>query len=168
MGIPVEQIHAFIAAEDDVAPAPNLRAFLQQHGPGVRSLTTNYAAEFWRGDAQRLPKGVLYYSFRAVISDEAENLPFSNALFHALLERAGETVPYNDMQVRLENQSLGDPLTDSEIVAPVAEGNHWQWQLATGIVPEAVMPARMTDRIPHRELLVAYFQTLAEAGLLTD
>jgi len=166
MGVPVDELHAFIAAEDDVAPAPDLRSFLEQHLPGVRSLTTEYTRRFWASDAQQLPKTVLYYSFRAAISNELENLPLSNKLFHALLERAGDTIPYNDMQVRLENQALGGPVAEVEVVGPVAEGNHWQWQLASGIVPEHVMPGRMTDRIPHREILVAYFETLAEVGLI--
>ena len=49
---------------------------------------------------------------------------------------------------------------------PVAEGNHWQWELATGAVGEAVMPAHMTDRIPHRELMLSYAQLLFELDLL--
>jgi len=166
MGLPVESLAEFIAAEDSIAAAPTVQAFFSAHTPGVQSLSTEVAAEFWRDRADALPSDTLYYSFRSVISDPDENLPFSNRLFFSLLERAGESVPYNDMQVRLENQSLGGSVADLEVVGPVAEGNHWQWELATGAVPESVMPAEMTSKIPHREFMVAYFQTLTEAGLL--
>ncbi len=166
MGIPVESLADFIAAEDSIAAAPTVKDFFAAHTPGVQSLSTPVAAEFWRERADALPRDTLYYSFRSVISDPVENLPLSNKLFFALLERAGESEPYNDMQVRLENQELGGRVADIEVVGPVAEGNHWQWELATGAVPEAVMPAEMTEKIPHREFMVAYFQTLAEAGLL--
>jgi hypothetical protein len=98
-------------------------------------------------------------------SDSSANLPSSNRLFHALLERAGEHRPYNDMQVRLDNQILGGPVADLEVASPVAEGNHWQWELATGAVPESTMPVDMTDRIRHRELLVGHYQTLVELGV---
>ncbi len=168
MGIPVEALGEFIAAEDSIAAAPTVKDFFAAHTPGVQSLSTEVAARFWRERADSLPRDTLYYSFRSVISDTAENLPLSNRLFFSLLERAGESVPYNDMQVRLENQRLGGSVADVEIQGPVAEGNHWQWELATGAVPETVMPAEMTSKIPHREFMVAYFQTLAEAGLLLD
>ncbi len=166
MGLPVEALAEFIAAEDSIAAAPTVQAFFGAHTPGVQSLSTEVAARFWRERADALPNDTLYYSFRSVISDPTENLPLSNRLFFSLLERAGESVPYNDMQVRLENQRLGGAIADMEVVGPVAEGNHWQWELATGAVPESVMPAEMTSKIPHREFMVAYFQTLTEAGLL--
>ena len=168
MGMPVEALADFIEAEDSIAEAPTLQAFFTAHTPGVLSLSTAVAARFWEERANSLPRDTMYYAFRSVISDPQANLPPSNQLFFSLLERAGERVPYNDMQVRLENQRLGGPVADVEIVGPVAEGNHWQWELATGAVPSAVMPAEMTDKIPHREYMVAYFQTLAEIGLLLD
>lgn len=166
MGLPVEALAEFISAEDSIAAAPTVQAFFGAHTPGVQSLSTEVAARFWRERADALPSDTLYDSFRSVISDPTENLPLSNRLFFSLLERAGESVPYNDMQVRLENQRLGGAIADMEVVGPVAEGNHWQWELATGAVPESVMPAEMTSKIPHREFMVAYFQTLTEAGLL--
>jgi hypothetical protein len=47
---------------------------------------------------------------------------------------------------------------------PLAEGNHWRWELATGAVPEETMPAEMTERTPHREILVGYCQAVIELG----
>lgn len=167
MGIPVEQLQAWILAESEINSAPsNLTDFFDAHAPGVASLTTKEASAFWTDYGTSLPTDILYTSFRSVISDTSANLPLSNKLFHSLLERAGGDIPYNDMQVRLENQSLGGPVGGVEIVMPVAEGNHWQWELATGAVNEATMPADMTDRIPHRALLTAYVQALYEVGLL--
>jgi pimeloyl-ACP methyl ester carboxylesterase len=52
------------------------------------------------------------------------------------------------------------------LYGPLAEANHWQWELATGAMPESAMPAAMSDRIQHRELLLAYSQTLYEMGVL--
>ncbi len=164
MGVPLGTLQAFIEAEDGVSAAPDLRSFFERHLPGIASLSTAKAAEFWSERASQLPRNTLYYSFRSVITDTSANLPSSNILFHALLERAGESRPYNDMQVRLDNQSLGDPISGSEVLSPVAEGNHWQWELATGAVPESTMPADMTDRIPHRALLVGYYQAIVELG----
>lgn len=164
MGVPLASLEAFIEAEDGVSNAPDLRSFFERHLPGIASLSTAEANAFWSQRASELPQHALYYSFRTAISDASANLPSSNRLFHALLERAGERRPYNDMQVRLDNQILGGPVADLEVMSPVAEGNHWQWELATGAVPESTMPADMTERIPHRELLVGYYQTLVELG----
>jgi len=165
MGVPVGTVNQFIAAEDQVSNAPSLREFFLRHLPGIESLTTNTSDSFWAQRSSELPQNTLYYSFRSVISDTSANLPPSNALFHSHLGRIDSQVPYNDMQVRLKNQSLGDSVAQLEVVGPVAEGNHWQWELATGAVPEDTMPASMTDRIPHREILVGYFQTLVEFGV---
>ncbi|RLB57224.1 MAG: hypothetical protein DRJ42_01080 [Deltaproteobacteria bacterium] len=165
MGIPVTDLETWIGAEDDIAAAPTMTEFFVAHLPGVGSLTTVEAEAFWAEHGEDLPQHVLYTAFRSVITDTWANLPLSNGLFHALLERAGGATPYNDMQVRLENQRLGGPVAEVEIVMPVAEGNHWQWELATGAVDEQTMPADMTDRIPHRSLLTAYAQTLYEVGL---
>jgi hypothetical protein len=68
--------------------------------------------------------------------------------------------------VRLENQALGGPLAGVEAVGRVAEGNHWQWPLVTGNVEEAIMPAEMTDRIPHAAQAAGLFETLNDIGLL--
>ena len=164
MGVPLASLQSFIEAEDGVSAAPDLRRFFERHLPGIASLSTAEAAEFWDKRAGERPRTTLYYSFRSVISDTDANLPASNQLFHSLLERAGGDRPFNDMQVRLDNQKLGGPIADLEIIGPLAEGNHWQWELATGAVPEETMPAEMTDRIPHRELLVGYYQAVIELG----
>jgi hypothetical protein len=166
MGIPLAELERFIAEEDGIAAAPDLTSFFRSHLPGIRSLTIEGGSGFYRDRAGELPRHVLYLSFRSVISDRNRNLPPSNALFYDLLRRAGDTEPHNDMQVLLTNQSLGGPIADLEIRSAVAEGNHWQWELVTGAVPENVMPAEMTDRIPQRALLVGYYQALAEVGLL--
>lgn len=164
MGVPLDSLQAFIEAEDGVSNAPDLRSFFERHLPGVASLSTTETQRFWDERGADLPRTTLYYSFRSAISDTDANLPSSNALFHSLLERAGGDRPYNDMQVRIDNQSLGGAVADLEVVSPVAEGNHWQWELPTGAVPESTMPAEMTDRIPHRELLVGHYQALLELG----
>ncbi len=168
MGIPSDELQGFIEAEDGVDAAPTKLDFLRRHLPGVRSLTTKAADAFWSERAAGLPRHVVYLSFRSVITDDGANLPPSNALFWHLLKRAGGAAPFNDMQVLLTHQRIGGPVADLEVTSPVAEGNHWQWELATGAVPPTVMPEDMTDRIPHRELLVGYYQAIAELGLLTD
>ncbi len=166
LGLTQEELQAFIAAEDEVEPVTTLRAFYHRHRPGIRSLSTRGASEFWNNDAAALPREALYLSFRTMITRVDENLPSSNGLFYELLTRAGGQNPYNDMQVRTINQRLAGPVADIEVVSPVAEGNHWQWHLAQGAVTEPMMPAAMTAKIPHRALFVAYYQTLVEAGLL--
>jgi hypothetical protein len=70
------------------------------------------------------------------------------------------------MQVRLSNHALGGRLADHEVVMPAAEGNHWQWVMTAGQVPELLMPADMIDRVPQTALAVAYAQTLFEIGLV--
>ncbi len=166
MGVPLDQLESFIAAEDGVSAAPNLRAFFQRHAPGVRSLTTGAAREFWAEHGSALPTNIPYLSWRAVITDKRRNLPGSNALFHALLSRSSPRRPYNDMQVRLENQLDGGPIAATEIAGPVGEGNHWQWVVADGAVPPALMPASMTEWTPHREMVLSYYQSLNDLGLL--
>jgi hypothetical protein len=54
----------------------------------------------------------------------------------------------------------------SEVLSPVAEGNHWQWVLADGAVPQQLMAPHMTQRMPHRELLLSYFQALLDSGVI--
>ncbi len=166
MGVPVDDLADFVEDEAAIVGGDSLADFLRAHRPGVESLGTSRARDFWTEHGDDLPRSTLYYSFRSVISQPDANLPSSNALFFSMLEQVGGQIPYNDMQVRLDNQSYGGPIADLEIEGPVAEGNHWQWELTSGALPEAVMPASMTDRIPHRALMVAYFQTLAEVGLL--
>lgn len=166
MGVPVDDLQRFIAAEDEISPAPDLRAFLIGHRPGVDSLTTHKADQFWATHGARLPKSTLYVSFRSVISKPDLNLPRSNGLFYALLGRVTPYRPWNDMQVRLENQSFGGPLSSVEVVGRVAEGNHWQWQLADGAVPPAVMDPDMTRRTPDVDMLLAHYQALQDAGFV--
>ncbi len=168
MGIAGEDIDRFLNAEDALAPAPDLASFFGGHVPGVASLTTEGSAQFWADSGSALPTSMLYVTFAAVISDPDRNLPASNALFWHLLRRAGGSNSFNDMQVRLPNQRLGGPLRAVEVQLPVAEGNHWQWELSTKDVPAAVMPPEMVERIPHVELMVAWLQTLTELDLLTD
>ncbi len=165
-GVPVTELQAFFAAEDKIAPAPSLKHFLIGHLPGVRSLTTIDANKFWTEMGGKLPKHVTYHSFRSVITKPFSNLPPSNALIHALLNIAGGKNPYNDMQVRLQNQSLGGPIADQEVVGRVAEGNHWQWELSPGDVPDAVMSEKMIADMPRNGLLLGHLQALAEVGIV--
>jgi len=156
---------AEMAAVDPNATLEIVREFLRGHIAGVRSLGTAEAEAFWKNRGAALPRGIVYTSFRSAISDTEKNLPPSNAVFYHLLTHAGGDAPYNDMQVLLAKQSLGGPLADREVMLPVAEGNHWQWEYTEGQM-DALMPAHMTERARQRELLVAYAQSLFEAGLL--
>jgi pimeloyl-ACP methyl ester carboxylesterase len=170
-GLPVDDlaaIQAFIQAEDGVEEAADWISFFGRHADGIYSLSTKAADAFWQSAERggKLPVDVLYLSFTSIITDEDENLPLSNKLFFDLLERAGGKKPYNDMQVRLDNQRLRAPASAVTVSLPVAEGNHWQWELAPGAVPEATMPREMADRIPHRELMVALYQALHEIGVV--
>jgi pimeloyl-ACP methyl ester carboxylesterase len=165
MGIPVGDLEAFIAAEDAIAPAATLGDFFRTHLPGVRSLTTADAASFWKGPAHALPQGTLYFAFRSAITDR-KNLPLSNWINYEILRRAGGFYHFNDMQMRLANQSLGGAVEDREVVGRLAEGNHWQWELLPGDVPESVMPSEMVERIPHEAMFVAHLRAVAEIGLL--
>ena len=166
MGVPFETFDQWLAAEEGVAASSTLREFLRNHLPGVESITTAAADRLWRRHGHDLPTSVLYTSFRSVVSNSKKNLPSSNILFYHLLRRAGKENPHNDMQVRLSNQSMGGPVREREVVMPVAEGNHWQWELATGALQPSLMPPEMTERIPHRELMASYAQLLFELGLL--
>ena len=136
------------------------------HLDGIRSLTTIEAAEFWDTRGVELPRHTLYTSFRSVISDADRNLPISNRLFFKMLERVGGTNPFNDMQVRLPNQSIGGSVADREVELAVAEGNHWQWELNTDDVDPNLMPAHMSERTPQTSLALAYFKTLFELGIV--
>ena len=163
MGIPVDSLDGWLDPNDRTT---TLRDFLKEHVPGVRSLTTVAAAEFWATRAHQLPRTALYTSFRSAITDPDRNLPASNALFYGLLNRAGGDAPYNDMQVLLTKQSLGGPIADLETILPVAEGNHWQWQYTAGQMDERLMPADMTARIPQLAWMVGYAETLHDLGVL--
>jgi hypothetical protein len=151
------------------APTTALRTLadrLRQHVAGWRSLTTGGSRTFWDERGDELPSATLYTTFRSVITDVRANLPISNGALYATLAVAGGTDPYNDMQVRLSNHALAGPLVDREVVMPAAEGNHWQWVMTAGQVPELLMPPDMVERIPQPALAVAYVQALFEVGLL--
>jgi pimeloyl-ACP methyl ester carboxylesterase len=151
------------------APIVALRALadaLREQLAGWRSLTTYGSRDFWSARGDQLPTTPLYTSFRSVITDQRANLPLSNLALYAALAVAGGADPYNDMQVRLSNHALGGRLADHEVVMPAAEGNHWQWVMTAGQVPELLMPADMIDRVPQTALAVAYAQTLFEIGLV--
>jgi len=164
MGAPIHDVDEFLESEG--LEGGSLSDFLLKRVDGVRSLSTYEAVNFWSEAADTLPGDVLYLSFRSIVSDPDRNLPASNALFYQAIRRAGGRRPQNDMQVRLVNQRLGGPLSRVEVVGPVAEGNHWQWQMNPDELPEYVMPDAMFEGIPRSELLLAYYQTLNEAGIL--
>jgi hypothetical protein len=165
MGVPVDQPEQFVQTEDGVAGATDLTEYFKRHAPGVKSMATDSAKQFWTQKASTLPQDTLYVSFRSAITDIDNNLPaVSSNMFH-LLKTAVAQEPTNDMQVRLANQSLGGSIATSEIMLPVAEGNHWQWAINAGALPEAVMPRAMVDRIPQRELMLSYYQTLRDIDL---
>lgn len=166
MGVPVDDLTDFIEAEDSVSVAQDLISFFFRHLAGLQSLTLASADAFWAQRGNQLPSHALYTSFASIITDEDRNLPTSNLAFFALLERAGDTVPYNDMQVRLPSQRLRAPIDTLEVRLPVAEGNHWQWALTPGAVAEAIMPREMAERIPQAELLAGYFQALHDVGIV--
>lgn len=166
MGLPERELSHFLAAEQSVEPVNSLHEFLVQHRGGVRSLTTSQAALFWRDQAPALPTDTLFVSYRSIVRQPKNNLPASNCLTYQLLNRVDPVDPYNDMQVRLVNQSLGGAVADREVVEPVAEGNHWQWKLAPTDLPEFIMPREMTEHLPARELFLAHYQALHDVGLL--
>lgn len=161
-GLSLEQLAQWLREEG----APSLGKLLRDRVEGIRSLGTTYADEFWARDAKQVPRTPLYASFRAIITDPGRNLPTSNSPLYAFINTLKPHNPYNDMQVRLSSQQLGGSLTSYEVLGPVAEGNHWQWALVPGDVPDMAMPRRMTQGIPHSELLLAYYATFAEIGLL--
>jgi pimeloyl-ACP methyl ester carboxylesterase len=130
---------------------------------GLESLTTTWAADFWRQQGAHLPRWATWLVFRSDITD-SRDLPLSNWFFYQWLKRVDPAYPENDMQVRLANQRLGPPLEDLQILGPVAEGNHWQWELVPDDVPEAAMPKEMLARMPQAALFLALFETLNELG----
>jgi hypothetical protein len=140
--------------------------FLRRRVDGLRSLGTAEMARFWRERGAELPTSVLYLSFRSFIGEPWRDLPTSNAWSYALLASVDRWNRENDMQVRLVNQRLGGPLAQVEVVGPAAEGNHWQWELTSNDLSEPLEPRAMADRMPHEALLLAYYQTLHEIGLV--
>lgn len=146
----------------------DLAAFFAQRVHGLRSLSTYAAAEFWGDAAAALPEGVLALTFRSIITRPKQNLPDSNCPLFLLGRRASLERPDNDMQVRLVNQYLGGAFAETEVIEPVAEGNHWQWELNPGDVPGFIMPDEMLEGIPRAALFQAHFAALDEVGLLGD
>jgi pimeloyl-ACP methyl ester carboxylesterase len=130
---------------------------------GLQSITTTWAADFWRREGAQLPRSPTWLVFRSDITD-SRDLPLSNWFFYQWLKKVDPAYPENDMQVRLANQGLGPPLEELQILGPVAEGNHWQWELVPDDVPEAAMPKEMLARMPQAALFVALFETLNELG----
>jgi hypothetical protein len=151
----------------------NLGDVLAQKREGMVSLTTAYARKFWDGDAANIPKNApdaLFYTFRSGISrtdadPNVGNLPQAQvSLYNIIFDRGGAT-PWNDMQVRVVNHTLGGPVAPREVVSRVAEGNHWQWQLR----PDEGLPRmepEMASRTPRASIFHAYFRALAEIGLV--
>jgi len=150
----------------DDAAGTTAGEFLRRRIAGLRSLGTAETAQFWRERGARLPTTTLYLSFRSYITDVDRDLPSSNAWSYVLLRAVDARAPENDMQVRLVNHALGGPLASVEVVGPAAEGNHWQWPLTSDDLSESLEPAEMAERMPHEALLLAYYQTLHEIGLL--
>ncbi len=168
-GLVAASLRAMGAPEKDpegVAGAKSGRDYADRRLAGLRSLSTYESQNFWRTQGHALPRDILYSSFRSIITDESQNLPSSDQLFYRSLFLAGGVAPWNDMQVRLIDQHLGGPVKEREIVWPVAEGNHWQWELEPHQIPELLIPAEMLEGIPRVELLLAHIQTLAELGAL--
>jgi hypothetical protein len=154
------------ASFDDIE-GRDVGQWLRIRTDGLRSLTTGGTDQFWATHGAKLPRDAAYLTFRSVISDEKATLPQSNWLSYQVLFRASSRSPWNDMQVRLENQPLGRNVASSEVVLRVADGNHWQWALTAEDVPERLMPARMFEGIPREAMVVAQYETLAEIGVVT-
>ena len=170
-GMTLDQLKTFTEAEDDVQPATNFSQFFFQHLDGISSLTTPTAAAFWASSGLSLPQHTLYMSFRSAIvddkvSDPNSDLPASNELFYDILTGVDSKVPYNDMQVRLVNQSLNASVADREVMLPVAVGNHWLWELTPAAVPNSLMATTMFSHAHRDEMFMAFYQTLAETGIL--
>jgi hypothetical protein len=147
---------------------------MERKRAGMRSLTTSYANTFWSGPAAAIPRhapDALFFTFRSTITNtdpdpERGNLPDEQvASFNLVWDRATNPAsPFNDMQVRLENQTLGGPVAPREVTSRVAEGNHWQWQL-TATETGNHMEEEMIRRSPRNALFHAYYRALAEIGL---
>jgi hypothetical protein len=150
----------------DIDDGLTVGEFLRRREAGLRSLGTAETAQFWREHGAQLPQSTLYLSFRSFVGDSSTNLPGSNAWSWVLLSAIDRHASENDMQVRLVQQPLGGPLAGLEVVGPAAEGNHWQWELTSNDIGENLQPSEMSERMPHEALLLAYYQTLHEAGLL--
>lgn len=164
MSVPVDEFAKFMTAEG-ITQRMTVAEFLRSRMAGVESLTTNATNRFWAQNGVALPQDTLYFSFRSVISSP-DNLPRSNALFAAALNRVDPFLPWNDMQVRLVNQGLNGPLVNREVLGRVAEGNHWQWQLKDGAVPEILMPRAMSERTPDVAMITAHYLAMFDVGVV--
>ncbi len=159
------QLEALGGSFDDLSSS-TVAEWLKNHVDGIRSLTTGSAAKFWVANGARLPTNCAYLTFRSVISDEKTSLPQSNWLPYQVLFRSSTASPWNDMQVRLVNQHLGNSVEASEVVSRVADGNHWLWALTPNDVSEGMMPSHMFENAPREELVVAHYEALAELGMV--
>jgi hypothetical protein len=135
-------------------------------GRALEDQTPASAARFWAEHGNKLPRDVLYVTLRGIALYPELNVPTSNRLFFRHLRGVdGMVEPYNDMQARLSAQLLGGSVAQTEVLAKVLEGNHYQWGLARGDVSSWVMPPEMADRIPRAAHLLGYYQALHEIGL---
>jgi hypothetical protein len=166
LGVPAEQIVDGVSSVDPTLTIAAVREYLRGHLAGWRSLTTFDSSDFWAAHGAQLPRNILYTAFRTTISRPDRNLPLSNAPLHVILNQAGGAEPYNDMQVLLRTHTLGGPVADTEVILPVAEGNHWQWEFLPGQLDSALISSEMLERVPQLALVVSYGQLLFEAGLV--
>jgi hypothetical protein len=166
LAVPAERIFDGISPADPIRAVAAVREYLRGHLAGWRSLTTFDSSDFWDAHGGQLPRNILYTAFRSTISRPERNLPPSNAPLYVILAAAGGAEPYNDMQVLLRNQTLGGPVAASEVILPVAEGNHWQWEFLPGQLDPALISAEMLERVPQLALTVSYGQLLFETGLV--
>jgi hypothetical protein len=155
-----------MGAHFDDLEGSTLDVWLARHVAGLRSLTTAAAQTFWTEHGASLPGDAVYLTFRSVIVDETQELPQSNWLSYQVIARSSPAAPWNDMQVRLVNHPLGGDVAATEIVMPVANGNHWQWALTSTDVPERLMPSRMFAGVPREAMVAAQYEALAEVGLM--
>jgi len=70
------------------------------------------------------------------------------------------------MQVRLANEPLRGPVADTEVESYVTEGNHWQWHFTPREISEGMAPGWMFEGIPRAALLLSYYDTLREIGIV--
>jgi hypothetical protein len=163
-GVSADEILDGVSKLDPDQTLAAVRAYLQGHLAGWRSLTTFDSKAFWDAHGDRLPRNLLYTAFRSTISRPERNLPVSNLPLYLILTQAGGDQPYNDMQVLLKNHTLGGPVARTEVVLPVAEGNHWQWEFRPGQLDRALIADEMLDRVPQLALVTSYAQLLFETG----
>jgi hypothetical protein len=158
----------FLEDENLTLKEDTVAGFLESRVEGVRSLTTAAAQAFWANRAKDLPKHTVYFTFRSIIQDTKQDLPLSNDIFHRIIWSANKKGGYNDMQVMGIHHELGGPIAQSEVLGPVAEGNHWSWQVAVGGVPPTAMSVAMTERCPRPQMLTAHYQAMHDVGLVLN